>query len=102
MAHYNKRFITCLMTTACNMRCKYCITSSMDRKDIHIDAEFVRVAMEDYFKKTRNFKVRFYSVGEPTQNIEGIKKVCDIAHELGGAGTYFELLTNGCFNKEVA
>ncbi|MBE0428589.1 MAG: radical SAM protein [Thermoleophilia bacterium] len=103
MAHYNKKFITCLMTTACNLRCKYCITSSMERKNIHIDTDFVRAAMQEYFEKTRNFKVRFYSVGEPTQNIEGIKKVREIACDLaGGEGVYFELLTNGCFDDEVA
>lgn len=102
MAHYNKKFLTCLMTTTCNMRCKYCITSSMDRQNMNIDTEFVRVAMDDYFERTRNFKVRFYSVGEPTQNIEGIKEVHGIARELGGSGVYFEMLTNGCFDDGVA
>lgn len=102
MAHYNKKFISPLMTTSCNMRCKYCVTSSMDSEDMYIDTEFVRVAMEDYFEKTRNFKVRFYSVGEPTQNIEGMKKVYDIAHELAGGGVFFEIITNGVFDEEVA
>lgn len=33
MAHSNKRLITFLMTTACNLRCTYCITSSMQRQN---------------------------------------------------------------------
>lgn len=102
MAHYNKQFITCLMTSTCNLRCKYCITSSMERNDINIDIEFVRVVMEEYFNRTRNYKVRFYSVGEPTQNIQGIKKVYEIAQELSGGSAYFEILTNGVFDDQTA
>ncbi|MFQ5431237.1 MAG: radical SAM protein [Nitrospinota bacterium] len=102
MSHYNKKFITCLMTTACNLRCKYCITSSMERKSFNIDLEFAQTAIKEYFDTTRNYKVRFYSVGEPTQNIEGIKKVYEIAQELSGGSTYFELLTNGIFDEETA
>ncbi len=102
MPHYNKRFISPLITTACNMRCKYCITSSMDREDMYIDTEFVRVAMKEYFEKTRNFKVRFYSIGEPTQNLNGMKKIHDIANEIAGEGVFFEIITNGVFNEEVA
>ncbi|MGK7346359.1 MAG: radical SAM protein [Candidatus Nitrospinota bacterium M3_3B_026] len=102
MAHYNKKFITCFMTTSCNLRCKYCITSSMDRDNTNIDLDFVRAAMSEYFEKTRNYKVRFYSVGEPTENIEGIKNVVDIAQELSGGSAYFELLTNGFFNDATA
>lgn len=38
MAHYNKKLFsvlmtTALMTTACNLRCKYCITTPMERED---------------------------------------------------------------------
>ncbi len=102
MSHYNKKFITCLMTSACNLRCKYCITSSMDKEATNIDTEFVRAAMKEYFERTRNFKVRFYSIGEPTQNMEGIKKVHEIAEELSGGTTYFELLTNGVFDEATA
>ncbi|MDY6959307.1 MAG: radical SAM protein [Halobacteriota archaeon] len=101
MAHYNKKLFSCLITTACNLRCKYCITTSMDQEDQHIDTEFVREAMKDYFEKTRNYKVRYYSVGEPTQNFEGMKEIHRIAEDLAHGGVYYELLTNGYFNDEV-
>ena len=101
MAHSNKRFITCLVTTACNLRCKYCITSSMDRRDQNLDLDFARAAIREYFERTRDFKVRFYSVGEPTQNLAGIKEIWRFAQELSGGGTYFELLTNGYFGKDT-
>ena len=101
MAHYNKKLFSCLMTTKCNLRCKYCITTSMEREDQNLDTEFARVAMKEYFDKTRNYKVRYYSVGEPTQNFEGMKDIHSIAEELANGGVYYELLTNGYFDEEV-
>jgi radical SAM protein with 4Fe4S-binding SPASM domain len=73
----------------------------MERDDINVDTDFVRAAMKDYFDTTRNYKVRFYSVGEPTQNFDGMKEIHRIAEELADGGVYYELLTNGYFTDDV-
>lgn len=101
MAHYNKRLITFFMTTKCNLRCTYCITSSMDREDRFIDLDFVRTALEEYFERTGNFKVRFYAVGEPTQNLEGMQSIHRMAQELSNGRTYFEMISNGFYGEET-
>ncbi len=101
MAHYNKRLITFFMTTKCNLRCTYCITSSMDREEQFLDLDFARSALEEYFEQTRNYKVRFYAVGEPTQNLEGIKAVHQMAQEMSGGQTYFEMISNGVYSPDT-
>lgn len=101
MAHYNKRLITFFMTTKCNLRCTYCITSSMDREDQFLDLDFARVAMEEYFRNTGNFKVRFYAVGEPTQNLEGMQEIHRMAQELSGGVAYFEMISNGFYSPRT-
>lgn len=57
--------------------------------------------MKDYFEWARNYKVRYYSVGEPTQNFEGMKEIHRIAEDLANGGFYYEFLTNGYFGDEV-
>jgi len=102
MAQSKKKQIAFCMTNKCNLNCSYCYTSSA--KDINgynfIDVDFALSLLHDYLPNS-NFGVRFYAVGEPTINIDGIKKIAECAESLK-PDVEFEIQTNGFFSNETA
>ena len=102
MGHYRKQMVSVLLTTKCNMRCVYCITSSnfFNREDI--DIGFAKQGIKDYFATTNFPYLRFVALGEPTENFEAMKVLHAYAKEITAGKVKFELQTNGFFNDEKA
>jgi len=105
MAHVRKQQITFLLTTECNLKCRYCYTlKSPNVKKEHrsLNFAFAKRALTDFFRDYPSRQIRFYGAGEPTIKFELMKKIKDYAHELVGDELRVELQTNGYFPQRVA
>lgn len=104
MKHVDKRAITVNPTNKCNLRCTYCMASSGDEQfhPLFIDQEFANRGIEDAFKGHPTGIVaeilRFFSPGEPTQNMTSIKKSTQYSKKIN-PDISVELQTNGLFDS---
>ena len=104
MAHVRKQMISFFMTTKCNLACKYCYTpklKNLKKEDQQLSLKFAKKGIDDFFRDSPSRYIRFYGIGEPTLEIEKIKKICEYAREKAGDKLFVELQTNGCFSKSV-
>lgn len=104
MGFYRKRPITIFPTNACNMRCVYCLANSKDHQNnpISINIDFAKKGIFDYFKENNAPKyIRFYSGGEPTQNMDIIKECYRYAQSIAGEELISEIQTNGFFPEDT-
>lgn len=104
MGHALKRPISVLVTEECNLRCDYCLTSSLQfqKNPLTIDMDFVKQGIKDYFAGNPARELRIYSVGESTTHIDTVKNVIDYARSISDSRVYVELQTNGYFSEETA
>ncbi len=102
MGHYRKQMVSVLLTTRCNLRCTYCITSCNHLDELAIDARFAHRGMADYFQQAHSPHVRFTALGEPTQRMDLLRALHADAMELSDGRARFELQTNGTFDEETA
>ena len=83
MAHVRKQMISFFLTTKCNLRCIYCYTyKNQDMKKEHqtLDFNFAKRGVDDFFRDNTSRHIRFYGIGEPTLELELIKKIRDYAY----------------------
>jgi radical SAM protein with 4Fe4S-binding SPASM domain len=105
MKHVDKQAVTVNLTNKCNLSCIYCMASSSQEqtRSINIDTEFVKCGVIDALKGYPTgipAKIlRFFSPGEPTQNIECIKECVSLAKEFK-PDIKIEMQTNGLFKNK--
>lgn len=102
MKHCDKLAVTVNPTNRCNLRCGYCMASSSDEQDnpMVIDIEFAKKGIEDairgYPSGVKVTTLRFFSPGEPTQEMDIVRSCVEHARKLK-PDIKTELQTNGLF-----
>ena len=105
MRHCDKKAVTVNPTNKCNLRCEYCMASSADEQDntIQIPLDFAFAGIRDALEgKPTGIKaniLRFFSPGEPTQNMDVIKECVYYAKKIN-SDIQVELQTNGLFEND--
>ncbi len=108
MGHYDKKQLTIMTTSRCNMRCKYCITESRagetltEYSAIIIDETFAKLAIKDYLEGNEEPWIRFYGSGEATLEIDLMKKLIAYADSIALKPIYYELQSNTYYSEEIA
>lgn len=104
MRHCDKQAITVNPTNKCNLRCTYCMASSGQEQTtpLKIDIKFAMTGIKDAIRgHPTGIKapiLRFFSPGEPTQNMECIRECVLFARWLK-PDIQLELQTNGLFKS---
>ena len=102
MKHCDKRAVTVNVTSRCNLRCIYCMASSPDEQacPLVVEREFalagIRDALNGHPTGFKADRLRFFSPGEPTQDMDTIISCVNFARSLSPSITT-ELQTNGVF-----
>ncbi|NMC60203.1 MAG: radical SAM protein [Candidatus Methanofastidiosa archaeon] len=102
MAHYRKKCISLLLTTQCNLDCKYCYSKKDRKENFSLNIDFAKRGIEDFFKISEKKHIRYFGTGEPTLKFPIIRKVNDFARSLVGEDLLSEIQTNGVFSNEIA
>ena len=100
MSYCKKKCISLFLTEDCNLDCKYCYCKSDRKKSKPMDMEFIKCAIDDFYKQYGTIYLRFFADGEPTLELDVIKKSIEYAREKD-ENSIFELQTNGFFNEQV-
>jgi sulfatase maturation enzyme AslB (radical SAM superfamily) len=100
MPYCDKKVISFLLTTHCNLHCKYCYGARHAKKRV-LDWNFAKRALEDYVGGVGGVKqIRFFADGEPTTEMELLKKIYYEAIRLEPE-MQAEIQTNGVFSEET-
>lgn len=106
MGHARKQLLSIYVNAKCNLKCKYCALATgefkINKEDQTIDLDFVKRGILDFFRDYPSRGIRFYGAGEPTIELSIIAKIVEFVKSTNEKNTYFELQTNGFFNKEKA
>lgn len=104
MAFHKKEQITFLMSSRCNLGCKYCYMPKHNelQPPQQIDLDFAAVGLRDFFSTSESRTIRFFAPGEPTQALSAMKTIWKDAKSLAGDKLRTELETNGFFGRSVA
>lgn len=105
MPHCAKEMISFFITTKCNLDCIYCYTNKKEgnHKGQILNFEFAKAGIDDYFKSIHFKKhIRFQGAGEPTMELNLIKKILDYAKSITNEKVTAELQTNCCFSEKTA
>jgi len=102
MPHTNKQMASFFLTTKCNLCCEYCYNreerDQMIEQSLPID--IAKAGVDLFFQESKSRHIRFYGPGEPTQEIELMKKIVAYAEEKTDTILTVELQTNGVFPKK--
>lgn len=98
MAHFEKKCLSILLNNSCNLKCRYCYCDDGDVGE-SIDLEFVKQAILDFKKQGNEMFIRFFGDGEPTLELDKIKKIVEFSKEVDKESK-FELQTNGFFSDD--
>ena len=106
MGHWRTKELTIYVCGGCNLQCEYCYPGDYIPGVTKANEKFVFSGI-DYFMienrdKYRMNKIRFYALGEPTLNIDLIKRIVEYVNTNVSGITEYEIQTNGVFNAEVA
>lgn len=103
MSHSRKEMISFFVTTKCNLNCIYCYTNKNTGEHRHqtLNYDFAKVGIDDYYSTSYDKHVRFFGAGEPTIELELIKRILAYAKEKEPSTTA-EMQTNGCFSETTA
>ena len=113
MGHFRKQQITIFPTNTCNLQCVYCVAAkskSQVNKNV-IDINFAKRGIYDYFSDKSKHQIRFYSNGEPTNEISIIKECISYAkglieerksNNIQTEELISEIQTNCYFDEETA
>jgi len=104
MGFVRKEQITFFLTTACNLRCRYCYMPKVDQQpsDSLLDLEFARAGLVDFFRRSKSRTIRFFAPGEPTLAYGRMVEIWEMAKAMVGDELRTELETNGYFDSETA
>lgn len=102
MPHIKKEMASFFLTTKCNLCCEYCYNREErdSLKEQTLPIEIAKSGLDWFFKNYSSRHIRFYGPGEPTQEIDLMKKIVDYAKQQGGKAVSVELQTNGVFLPE--
>jgi len=101
MPYCDKKVISFILTTQCNLRCAYCYGARNAEKRI-LDWNFAKRVLEDYVGGVGGIKqIRFFGDGEPTTEMDLLKRICWEAKSLE-PDMQAEVQTNGIFSEETA
>ena len=102
MPHKDKQMASFFLTTKCNLCCEYCYNREerTQMEDKSLPFEIAKAGMDLFFAENPSRHIRFYGPGEPTQDVELMKKIVDYARQLAGNQITVELQTNGVFSKK--
>jgi len=101
MPYCDKKTISFLLTTQCNLRCTYCYGARNACKKV-LDWRFAERVLKDYLGTLGGIKqIRFFADGEPTIEMDLLKKIYEKAKSLE-PNVEAEIQTNGVFPKETA
>lgn len=103
MSHSKKKMISFFVTTKCNLDCIYCYANK-DRnthKSQSIDFNFAKLGIDYFFKNYNSRHIRFFGSGEPTLELNLIKKINSYAKEKSNSLVTSEIQTNGTFNDNT-
>lgn len=100
MAHCKKNCISLFLTENCNLNCKYCYCKSDRKKSKSMNINFIKCAIDDFYKENSNIYLRFFGDGEPTLEMNVIKEATEYARSLD-KNSIIEIQTNGFFNENV-
>lgn len=82
-----------ILTTACNLRCKYCYVI-YDHKPLHMEKEYAIRILKEYAKRQTNAIHLSFFGGEPTLNFDVLKASVEFA-ENHWKDCNFHITTNG-------
>lgn len=100
MPYCNKRIISFLLTSRCNMACKYCYGARKAKYTV-LDLDFAKCGIDEYVATGVVNGIRFFGDGEPTTEPELIKQICAYARKFK-PDVNCEIQTNGFFNPRLA
>jgi len=93
-----------LLTSACNLGCKYCFIESrfgQKNNNSYMSEDMAEKAVKLLFRNAKKVTIIFYG-GEPLLNFKAIKRTVLTAKKLG-LESRFQLITNGyLINNEIA
>lgn len=98
--------VTLILTSDCNLRCKYCFADSGSGSKKVIDQEIIFSSLRHAVKiaQGRKLSISFFG-GEPTMQFGLIKKTVDFAKRISEENNLpcpeFSVTTNGVFGDEV-
>jgi len=100
MPYCDKKTITFLLTTRCNLNCSYCYGNrKMDYKTL--DFKFAKRVLNDFAEADKLNRICFSADGEPTTEMELLKNIFHEAKQ-HNPDVATEIVTNGTFNEDVA
>jgi len=100
MPRCDKKSITFLLTTRCNLNCTYCYGNrKTDYKTL--DFNFAKRMLCNYAETEELSRICFSADGEPTTEMELLKKIFHEAKRLN-SDVLTEVITNGTFNEDTA
>jgi radical SAM protein with 4Fe4S-binding SPASM domain len=99
MPYCDKKAVSFLLTTQCNLRCTYCYGARNTDKKV-LDWRFAKRVLEDYVGAGKIKHIRFFADGEPTLEMELLKKIYEEAKRLQ-PNIQAEIQTNGVFSEET-
>lgn len=105
MPHCNKKMLSFFLTTKCNLCCRYCYNAKERNaiKEITLPLNIAYEGIDWYFKTNESRHIRFYGPGEPTQEFETMRCICNYAkrHSNRGNEVTVEIQTNGVFTEKI-
>lgn len=102
MPHVNKKMLSFFLTTKCNLSCRYCYTNKDNYKHQTIPFEFAKLGIDTFLGKDKLKHIRFFGAGEPTEEFELMKKICDYSAKNLENDLTIETQTNGVFSHNKA
>lgn len=100
MPYCNKKIISFLLTSRCNMACKYCYGARKSDYNV-LDLDFAKCGVDEYVATGVVNGIRFFGNGEPTTEPQLIKDICGYARKFR-EDINCEIQTNGFFNLKFA
>ncbi len=106
MGHWRTKELTIYVCGGCNLQCNYCYPGDYIPNIIMANENFVFKGIDFFLvenkEKYNSNKIRFYALGEPTLNINLIKKVVHYIKDKISPAIEYEIQTNGVFNNATA
>jgi len=100
MPNCDKKTISFLLTTRCNLNCTYCY-GSRNAEYRTLGWNFAKRVMDDYIGAGTLGHIRFFADGEPTTEMDLLKKIFKYAKKTNNE-IIAEIQTNGVFNTKTA
>lgn len=94
--------VTLSMTNQCNIDCIYCYSDKEAHHKQVLSLDFAKQGIADFFGSSTSRRIRFFGSGEPTVEIESIKKIVEYARGISEEDLDLEIQTNGIFGKKTA